>query len=223
LPTAKCTFSATRLKFLGFIFESGTFRINEDRVALLRDYSPPKNVRQLRSWLGLVTFFKRFCRNFNILTYPLHQLWRKDTPYRWTAECQQSFDKITHILTHAPVLKLPDFDKEFSVVYDASRQGLGFILYQKGGDNLLHPICYSGKSLNSAQARYSVTELECPAICEAIRTFHSFLAADQNGQLLHMCIPITCLHYIAENEVSNQLQANALVHVLTIIFVYRAL
>jgi hypothetical protein len=178
LHPAKCTFSATRLKFLGFIFESGTLRINQDRVALLRDYPPPKNVRQLRSWLGLVTFFKRFCRNFSILTHPLRQLLKKDTPYRWTAECQQSFDKVTHILTNAPVLKLPDFDRQFSVVCDASRQGLGFILCQKGDDNLLHPICYSGKSLNSAQARYSVIELECLAICEAVRTFHSFLAAD---------------------------------------------
>jgi RNase H-like domain found in reverse transcriptase len=99
-------------------------------------------------------------------------------PYVWTPECQESFDKIKYILTHAPASNMADPTKPFSLVCDALRVGLGFILCQEGDDGLLHPVHYSGKSLKGVQSRYSVIELDILSIVEGIRFFHSYLAAD---------------------------------------------
>ena len=103
-------------------------------------------------------------------------LLQKDKEYKWTEKQEQSFQELKEKLTTAPVLMLPDFEKEFILYTDASGYALGAVLSQKGEDDKEHVIAYASKSLTKAEQNYSTTELECYAVIWGIEKFHHYLA-----------------------------------------------
>ena len=107
------------------------------------------------------------------MTRPLHHLTKKGEEFRWTAECQQSFDTLKARLTS--LLAYPSFERSFVLETDASIDGIGAVLSQPQGDELVHPLAYASRALSAAEQRYSITKLETLAVVWSISHFHSYL------------------------------------------------
>jgi len=105
----------------------------------------------------------------------MYQLLRKGVPYEWTDQQQKAFELLKRLLTTAPILRYPDFDRPFILHTDASTTGLGAVLAQKDDEGLEYVIAYASRSLNKAERNYSVTELECLAAVWAVKTFRVYL------------------------------------------------
>ena len=130
----------------------------------------------MRSLIGLVGYYRKFVTNFASLTAPLSDLTKngKTDTVQWSDDLQKRFEEITSQLCNAPVLKLPDFDKDFVRRTDASDTGLGGVLLQKYGE-MMFPIAYASKKLAGAPKSYATVERECTAIVWAIDKFSCYL------------------------------------------------
>ncbi len=173
---SKCTFLQEKINLLGFQLSAAGLDTQQSKVDAILQRKPPTNLKELQVFLGLTNYYRRFIRNFSSIAAPLNALQRKDTPYRWTNECQQAFDELKRRLAEHPVLILPDFDKPFILHTDASGLGLGAILSQIAtSDNMEHPIAYASRSVTAAERNYSITELECLGVIWATHLFRPYL------------------------------------------------
>ena len=125
--------------------------------------------------MGLASYYRRFIKNFSQIATPLYNLLKKDINYEWTEERQQVFQQLKNRLISAPLLAYPDFDKSFILFTDASLAALGAVIEQMGEDGHRHPIAYASRSTNTAERKYSSTELECAAVVWAINYFQPYL------------------------------------------------
>ena len=101
--------------FLGHIVSADGIKPNPSKIAAVQEWPSPTNVKDLRSFLGLATFFRRFVQGFSALVAPLTGLLRKEHAFVWDPTCQQAFLKVEDLLTHAPLLAVPDFEQPFEV------------------------------------------------------------------------------------------------------------
>lgn len=133
----KCHFFQKEVLFLGHIVSAEGVRVDPAKVAAVKDYPAPKDVQSLRSFLGMVNFFRKFIKRYAQVVHPLTDLLKQSAVYRWTPECQAAFDKVKELLTTSPILRMPDWHSEapFEMVCDASYKGLSGVLLQDG-----HPV-----------------------------------------------------------------------------------
>ena len=129
------------------------------KVAAIQNFPTPKNTRDVKSLLGLASFYRKFIRNFSHIANPLTQLLKKDKVWEWTEKCELSFSELKSLLSNEPLLQYPDFEKEFIVITDASDYAIGSILSQGplGEDR---PLAYASRMLNGAERNYSTFEKE---------------------------------------------------------------
>lgn len=170
LKLSKCRFASTSAVFLGHKIENGKLLPLRDKVDKVLQVPAPKNVDELRSFLGLASYYRKFIRDFSKRAEPLNQLLKTNTPYLWNDAAQKAFDDLKTSLNSAPVLTQPDFEKPFQLCTDASNTALGAVLEQDG-----HPICYASRSLAQNERNYSTTERECLAVIWAIKKFRHYL------------------------------------------------
>ena len=143
-------------------------------LAAIRDISPPQNATEVRSFLGLAGYYRRYVRNFAAITGPLHALTRKDAVFHWSTDCQDAFDCLKTLLTTSPITAFPDFRLLFRLYTDASTAGLGTIIAQvREGKELI--ICCASPSLNQAEKAYPANKLEHLAIVWAVAKFRPYL------------------------------------------------
>jgi hypothetical protein len=134
----KCEFNMPKLKYVGHIVGNGQLSTDPKKVKTVTDWPAPKSVKEVRQFLGLAQWFRRFIHHFAELSLPLTALLRKEVQERtfeWTAAAQASFDAVKQALCTAPVLVLPDWNRPFEVMADASKFALGAVLMQDG-----HPV-----------------------------------------------------------------------------------
>ena len=124
------------------------------KIEAITNWEPPKNVTEVRSFLGLARYYRRFAEGFSKIVVPLTCLLRKDVKFEWTRKCQESFDKLKQLLTSAPVLTLPKGTGGFEVYSDASYQGLGCVLMQHG-----KVIAYASRQLKLHEVNYPTHDL----------------------------------------------------------------
>jgi hypothetical protein len=167
---SKSTFAAEEIKFLGHIVNSEGIRPDPKKVEVVQNWPEPKNVYEVRSFLGLANYFRKFISYYSEVAAPLTNLTKKSHVWAWTGKCQDAFDKLKQILTEAPLLITPDDSKTYCVVTDASDIGLGGVLLQEG-----HPIAYESRKLNSAEQNYTTTEREMLAVVHALRVWRCYL------------------------------------------------
>ena len=117
------------------------------KVTAVREFAVPEDLKILRSFVGLASYYRRFIPSFSRIAAPLFELTKKDKPYRWTEECQTAFDRLKQLLTEAPVLAYPRFDTGFQLETDASRVGLGAVLAQRQEDGTVRPVAYASRTL----------------------------------------------------------------------------
>ena len=143
------------------------------RLTQLKSSPVPAN---LRLFLGLASYYRRFIKNFSKVANPLFVLPRKDVVYEWTDECQSAYvENWKELLTTSPILAFPDFTKGFLLATDASGTGLAAILSQVHEDNSVWPIAYAGHTLQKRECNYGLTELEALGVVWAVKHFRSCL------------------------------------------------
>ncbi|KAH9101209.1 hypothetical protein LEN26_015849, partial [Aphanomyces euteiches] len=151
------------------------FRPDPAKVTTITTWPVPATVTELRSWLGLATYLHKFSKNFADIATPLTRLLTKDVQWDWTQECQEAFDGIKASLTQAPILALPDFNRPFSVVCDASVRAIGCCLMQKDNEGRDRPVSYQSRQLRTAERNYPVHDLELLAMKYALVKFRIYL------------------------------------------------
>jgi hypothetical protein len=129
---SKCAFWLKEVSFLGHIIIDGGIAVDPSKVRNVLNWSSPKNVPKIRSFLGLVGYYRRFIEGFSKIVKLLTTLLEKGKEFKWDEKCQASFEELKKRLTTAPVLIMPDIHKGFDVYCDASRQGLGYVFIQEG-------------------------------------------------------------------------------------------
>ncbi|CAD6199495.1 unnamed protein product [Caenorhabditis auriculariae] len=181
LKASKCKIMQQQVKFLGQIIDSNGVSTDPEKIAAVKDFPQPSKRDELRSFLGLCSFYRKFIFKFGTICKPLYELISEKVKFEWTTETLAAFDHIKQELIKAPVLAQPDIEgaingsKPFIIYTDASRKGIGAVLCQKGIDEFLHPIFFSSKGLSAAEVRYGITELEALGVIHAVRKFHQFI------------------------------------------------
>lgn len=173
MPTKVHLFQ-TKLHFLGHIVDEQGILPNDEKVKAIQSWPVPKNAKQLSSFLGLVSYYRRLIKGFADIALPLHKLTHKDAKYIWTTECDLAFNNLKRVLTEAPVLGYPNSHDLYILDTDCSSYCLGSVLQQKQGDTI-RVIAYYSRTLSRAERQYCVTRRELLAIVESIKHFHNYL------------------------------------------------
>ncbi|XP_025116167.1 uncharacterized protein LOC112577326 [Pomacea canaliculata] len=173
---SKCILGTEDVDFIGHRLKSGVKGVHEDNVKKVRDAPRPQNKKQLRSFLGLASFYREYMPHFAAVTAPLTDLLKKGQPnsLEWGEAQERAFVTVKTFLTSDPVLQLPDPSKMYVLSTDASDTGIGAVLMQEH-EGKLFPVCYASRKLNGAERRYSTIEKECLAIVWAVRKFRLYL------------------------------------------------
>ena len=193
LKRKKCEFFKEKLDYLGYIVSRKGITPNKKKLESILDYPPPKNTKELSSFLGLASYYRKFINTFADKAHPLTALTRKKAEWKWGEEQRDAFNCIKNCLTSRPILSYPNFTREFIIYTDASGYGIGAVLAQmqsplqsadsaadselgrsESGDMEV-VVAYTSKHLNDREAKWSTTEKEAYAIIHAVDVFRTYL------------------------------------------------
>ena len=175
LKPSKCQFATQKVLYLGHIVSKHGVEADPAKTKLISDFPTPKNVKQVRSFLGLANYYRKFVKDYAKRAVPLNNLLAKNTEFQWKHECELAFQDLKEALIKPPILAFPDFDNEFVLTTDASGQAIGYILGQVQNRKEV-VIAYGGRALRKAEKCYTISELECLAVIEGVKTYHQYLA-----------------------------------------------
>lgn len=173
----KSKFCRKSLKYLGFVVDKDGLRTDPEKVDVVLNYPKPRTYRDMKRFLGLTSWYRKFIKNFAEIAAPLHDLTAGKSKYnvlKWTADSEHAFNELKNCLVSAPVLATPDFNKPFSIHCDASNFAIGAVLTQEI-DNEPHPIAYISRKLRGAEVNYHTTEKECLAVVFALDKFRAYI------------------------------------------------
>ena len=173
---SKCVIGTTSVEFIGHWIGDGILGLHGDNVEKIKQAPRPKTKKELRSFLGLVGYYREFIPNFAAIAVPLTDLTKKGQAnvVLWGEAQEKAYLALKQHLTSEPILKLPDITKPFILRTDASDYGLGAILLQKH-DDVLFPICFASKKLSDRERNYSTMEKECLAVVWGTKKFINYL------------------------------------------------
>ncbi|GFT36599.1 retrovirus-related Pol polyprotein from transposon 17.6 [Trichonephila clavipes] len=168
------TFEACLIYLDDVIIGGQGVRTDPEKVSAVKNWKRPENLRELRSFLGLCTYYRKFVKGFSNIARPLHKLTESKQKFQWTKECEDSFLQLKEALTSSPILIYPQPDKPFILDTDASNESVGAVLSQEI-DGQERVVAYWSKCLSKPERNYCVTRKELLAIVKAIEHFHHYL------------------------------------------------
>ncbi|KAH7710724.1 gagpol and env protein precursor [Aphelenchoides avenae] len=180
LKPKKCAFLKTETAFLGHVISSEGLKTDAEKIEKILAFPVPKNMTDVRSFLGLGNYYRQFVKNFTLLSKPIRDV-LACSQFHWTEKAQNAFDELKRRMSSTPVLAQPDIeaaisgDKPFILYTDASKDGVGAVLHQVGSDGKEHPIAFASKSCSKAERNYAITDLEALALIYALDKFKYFL------------------------------------------------
>ena len=201
LKPSKCTFFQSKVKYLGHVVSKEGIHTDPDKIETVQNWPIPVNVKSLRRFLGFTGFYRRFIKGYAKVARPLYDQLKGDTTvksksrtkkkqkmkdgdkqptFQWGTEQQNAFNHLINLLTKAPILAYADYSKSFILHTDASRDGLGAILYQKQQDNSQRVIAYASRGLSPSERNYPAHKLEFLALKWAVTDkFRDYLHGNQ--------------------------------------------
>lgn len=174
---AKCEFAKATVTYLGKVVGQGFVRPVRAKVEAIDGFPSPTTKKELMRFLGLVGYYRGFCRNFSTVVAPLTDLLKAKVAFVWTSACQEAFDAAKSLLTTSPVLVAPRFDLPFRLCVDASNVGAGAVLLQADDAGFHRPVSYFSKKFSSYQLNYSVVEKEALALIWALQHFEVYVGS----------------------------------------------
>ncbi|EGT32873.1 hypothetical protein CAEBREN_06262 [Caenorhabditis brenneri] len=175
LKLSKCVFARKELKFLGYLIGETGLKPNPSKTFVIQNFPIPESVTAVRSFIGLVGYFRRFIRNFAGIAAPLHNLTEKDVPFLWTDIHQKAFDELKTALINPPILSGPDLTKPYILETDASTIAIAAVLLQKNNEGLLNVISFASRKLSKAESRYPPIEGEALAVLFGLQHYRQYL------------------------------------------------
>ncbi|WVZ70697.1 hypothetical protein U9M48_019340, partial [Paspalum notatum var. saurae] len=185
------------VSFLGHILSEKGVAIDPSKVEDVLNWKQPETVTEIRSFLGLASYYRRFIKNFTKTAKPMTSLTKKNAKYVWSPNCEEAFQTLKKLLTSAPVLAQPDITKPFDVYCDASGNGLGCILMQEG-----RVIAYASRQLRKHEVNYPTHDLELAAVVHALKIWRHYLL----GNTCHIYTDHKSLKYILTQPELNMRQ-----------------
>jgi hypothetical protein len=167
---SKCEFWLDSVKFLGHTISSEGISVDPSKVQEVMDWQPPKSAHQIRSFLGLAGYYRRFIPDFSRIAKPITELLKKGVKFVWSESCDKAFQKLREHLTSAPVLAQPDNSKPYEVYCHASGTGLGCVLIQEN-----RVIAYASRALRPHEKNYPTHDLELAAVVHALKLWRHYL------------------------------------------------
>lgn len=167
---SKCTFWQNEVNFLGHVISEKGISVDPNKVIAVQAWKRPTNVTEVRSFMGMSGYYRRFIKDFAKISIPLTRLTRKNQVFAWTEECEKAFGRLKEALIQAPILKVPEGNENLVIYTDASGQGLGEVLMQQH-----QVIAYASRQLKPSEVRYATHDLELAAIVYALKLWRHYL------------------------------------------------
>ena len=155
---------------MGHIISEEGITIDPSKIETIQEWPTLKNVTEVRSFMGLAGYYRRFIEGFSRIAHPITSLQKKGVDFEWTSKCEENFQKLKELLISAPILRIVDPEKDCVVWTDACKEGLGGILTQEG-----HVICYESRKLKDHERNYAMHDLELVAIVHALKMWRHYL------------------------------------------------
>lgn len=165
----KCEFGKSELEYLGHIISGEGVKVDQNKIKAMTEWPQPTNITELRGFLGLTSYYRKFVKDYGTLAKPLTNLLKKGK-FEWVPAAEEAFNRLKRAMTTTPTLALPDFNVPFIIQTDASGDGIGAVLSQNG-----RPIAYMSRSLGVAKRNWSTYAREMLAIVVAIRTWRTYI------------------------------------------------
>ncbi|KAL5803527.1 hypothetical protein ACOSQ4_031832 [Xanthoceras sorbifolium] len=171
---SKCEFWLPEIAFLGHIVSAEGIKVDPKKIEAIVEWKPPRNITEVRSFLGLAGYYRRFVKGFSSIASSLTKLLHKNVRFEWTDRCQAAFDRLKAMLVEAPVLIQPVSGKDFVIFSDASHHGLGCVLMQEG-----KVVAYASRQLKNHELNYLIHDLELAAIVFALKIWRHYLYGEK--------------------------------------------
>ncbi|WVZ63289.1 hypothetical protein U9M48_012931 [Paspalum notatum var. saurae] len=194
---SKCAFWLKEVTFLGHILSAKGVAVDPGKVEDVLNWKQPQTVTEIRSFLGLARYYRRFIKDFSKIAKPMTALTQKNAKFAWSPKCEEAFGTLKKLLTSAPVLAQPDITKPFDVYCDASGSGLGCVLMQEG-----RVIAYASCQLRKHEVNYPTHNLELLAVVYALKKWRHYLL----GNTCHIYTDHKSLKYIFTQPELNMRQ-----------------
>ncbi|WVZ85064.1 hypothetical protein U9M48_032026 [Paspalum notatum var. saurae] len=194
---SKCAFWLKEVAFLGHILSAKGVAVDPSKVEDVLNWKQPQTVTEIRSFLGLAGYYRRFIKDFSKIAKPMTALTQKNAKFAWSPKCEEAFGTLKKLLTTAPVLAQPDITKPFDVYCDASGSGLGCVLMQEG-----RVIAYASCQLRKHEVNYPTHDLELLAVVYALKKWRHYLL----GNTCHIYTDHKSLKYIFTQPELNMRQ-----------------
>jgi hypothetical protein len=166
----KCDFWLKEVSFFGHIISKGGISVDPSKVKDVLSWNTLQNVSDIRSFLGLAGYYRRFINGFSKISKPMTELLVKGNTFEWTPRQETSFQELKKRLTMAPVLTMPHMEKPFSIYCDASSQGLGCVLMQDG-----HVVAYASRQLRKHEEKYLTHDFELTIVVHALKIWRHYI------------------------------------------------
>lgn len=226
LNLEKCTFFQSEIKFVGYIVNSEGIHPCDEHLQAVSGFPLPRSFKDVQSFIGLTSYFRRFIMNYAIIARPLTDLLRKNVEFLFGNEQLQAFETLKAKLLEKPVLAIFDpHATETQLHCDASSHGFGSILLQKQKDDKLHPVFYFSKKTTPTESKYLSYELEMLCIIYSVRRFRTYLQGldftiftdcesvklaitkrEINTKILHWCLELQSFSYSIEHRPNQYMQ-----------------
>ncbi|KAL1189438.1 putative mitochondrial protein [Cardamine amara subsp. amara] len=167
---SKCSFWQREIGFLGHVVSDRGVSVDPEKICSIEEWPRPRNASEIRSFLGLAGYYRRFVKGFSSMAQSMTKLTGKDVPIVWSDKCEDSFVKLKEMLVNAPVLALPQQDERYVVYMDASRSALECFLMQQG-----KMIAHASRQLRKHESNYLTHDLDMAAVVFALKIWRSYL------------------------------------------------
>lgn len=182
---AKCEFARATVTYLGKIVGQGQVRPLRAKVQAIDEFPPPITKKELMRFLGMVGYYRNFCRNFSTVVAPLTNLLKANASFIWSAECENAFQSVKILLTSAPVLAAPRLNEPFKLHVDASKIGAGAVLLQEDDNGIDRSVGFFSRKFKVYQLNYSTIEKEALALVWGLQHFEVYVCGSRSPVVIY--------------------------------------